>query len=75
VARKGISRWAWWHRPLIPALGRQRQADLGELKASLVYIEFQDSQQYIERDPVIEQKEYVPAGESYLSEFLISLDV
>jgi hypothetical protein len=19
--------WAWWHMPLIPALGRQRQAD------------------------------------------------
>ena len=27
----------WWYRPLIPALGRQRQADLCEFKASLVY--------------------------------------
>ena len=26
----------WWHKPLFPALGRQRQADLCELKASLV---------------------------------------
>jgi hypothetical protein len=27
----------WWCTPLIPARGRQRQADLCELKASLVY--------------------------------------
>ena len=27
----------WWHMPLIPALGRQRQVDLCEFKASLVY--------------------------------------
>ena len=33
------SHWMWWHRPLIPALGRQRQADLYELEASLVYRE------------------------------------
>jgi hypothetical protein len=26
-----------WHMPLIPALGRQRQVDLSESKASLVY--------------------------------------
>ena len=26
-----------WHTPLIPALGRQRQVDLWEFEASLVY--------------------------------------
>lgn len=33
---KHISRLAWWH-PLIPAPKRQRQADVSEFKASLVY--------------------------------------
>jgi hypothetical protein len=27
----------WWHVPLIPALRRQRQEDLCEFEASLVY--------------------------------------
>ena len=48
--------------PLIPALKRQRQADLCEFKASLGYIEFQDSPGYIQRDPV-RAKETISAGE------------
>jgi hypothetical protein len=35
--------------PLIPALGRQRQAYLCEFEVSLVYITFQDSQDYVEK--------------------------
>ena len=31
-----IARW-WWHTPLFPALGRQRQVDLHEFEASLAY--------------------------------------
>ena len=27
----------WWHTPLIPALGRQKQAGLCEFEANLVY--------------------------------------
>jgi hypothetical protein len=42
---------AWWHTPLIPAPGRQRQANF-----SLVYkVEFQDSQGYTEK-PCLEKK-------------------
>jgi hypothetical protein len=32
--------WAWWHMPSVSALERQRQVDLCEFKASLVYKEF-----------------------------------
>jgi hypothetical protein len=34
---------------LIPALGRQRQVDLCEFEAVLVYREFQDSQDYTKK--------------------------
>jgi hypothetical protein len=28
----------WWHKPFIPAFGRQRQVNLYEFKASLIFI-------------------------------------
>jgi len=43
-------KWVQWLTPLILALWRQRQADLCEFKASLVYKEFQDSQGYIDKN-------------------------
>jgi hypothetical protein len=40
----------WWHTPLIPALGKQRQA--GESEGSLVYILNSRSVGDTEGDPV-----------------------
>jgi hypothetical protein len=41
---------------LIPACGRQRQADLGELEASLVYIASYKTARATQRSPVLENK-------------------
>jgi hypothetical protein len=46
----------WQCIPLIPALGKQRQINLREFKATLVYIvEFQNNQVYVER-PYLKKK-------------------
>jgi hypothetical protein len=42
--------------PLIPALGRQRQEDLSDSKASLVYIVISWSARTIKRDPISGKK-------------------
>jgi hypothetical protein len=37
LCKNGIPSWVWWHRSIIPALGRLRQED-GKFKTSLGYI-------------------------------------
>jgi hypothetical protein len=44
----------WWHKPLIPALGRQRQADFCVPGQPGLQSEFQDSLGYTEK-PCLEK--------------------
>jgi hypothetical protein len=56
----------WWCRPLIPALGRQRQAEAGRfLRLRPAWTtEFQDNQCYIENPcPVAKNQEKKKDGE------------
>jgi hypothetical protein len=41
--------WVWWHMPLIPALGRQRQADFWVWGQPGLQSELQDNQGYTEK--------------------------
>jgi hypothetical protein len=41
--------WAWWHTPLIPAVGRQRQVGFRVRGQPDLQSEFQDSQDYTEK--------------------------
>jgi hypothetical protein len=44
----------WWYKPLIPALGRHRQADFWVRAQPGLQSEFQDSQDYREK-PCLEE--------------------
>lgn len=41
---------AWWHTPVMPALQRQRQVDLCDFKANLVYRVNQGSQGEVHKE-------------------------
>ena len=48
---------ALWHTPLIPALGRQSQADLCEFEGNLVYkVSSRIARTVTQRTPVSEKK-------------------
>ena len=50
------ARWQW-HTPLIPALGRQRQAGLFEFEASMVYKKSSRTVRVTQRNPVSKFKQ------------------
>ena len=48
----------WWRTPLIPALGRQKQADLFKFEASLVYrASDRTGSKATQRNPVLKERE------------------
>ena len=48
--------WAWWHMPLIPVFGRQRQVDLW-VEARLVYKVSSRTARAIQINPVLKTKQ------------------
>jgi hypothetical protein len=46
--------WAWWHMPLIPEIGRQRQV-ISEFEASLVYKVSPRTTRVTQRKPCLEE--------------------
>jgi hypothetical protein len=59
--RKQAEAGQWWHMPLIPALGRQRQADFCIWVQPGLQSELQDSQGYTEK-PCLRKKKWKKAG-------------
>jgi hypothetical protein len=61
LQKQGVSKpnlsWTWWRMPLIPALGRQGQADFWVRGQLGLQSEFQDSQGYTEKPCLKKQKQ------------------
>jgi hypothetical protein len=51
--KRGIGARQWWHMPLIPALGKQRQVDF---EVSLVYRVSSRTARATQRNPVLKKK-------------------
>jgi hypothetical protein len=64
--KKSLSR-AWWSTPLIPALGRQRQADFWVRGQPGLQSEFQDSQGYTEKPCLQKKKKKKKTGKQSIS--------
>jgi hypothetical protein len=60
-----ITSWAWWRMPLIPALGRQRQADFWVRGQPGLQSEFQDSLGYTEKPCLKKQNKTKPKKDNY----------
>jgi hypothetical protein len=54
--KKWIDCWAWWHTPLIPALGGGRGRQISEFEASLVYKVSSRTARALQRNPVSKNK-------------------
>jgi hypothetical protein len=65
LLRKGETAGRWWPTPLIPALGRQRQADFWIQGQPGLQSEFQDSQGYTEK-PCLKRRGDGHRYETYL---------
>lgn len=70
-AQKSISARQWWHTPLIPALGRQRQVTLNEFKVSLVYNASSTTARI--RNPVLKKQNKTKNPRSFLDGLVGSL--
>ena len=66
---------AWWHTGLIPALTRQKQVELYELKDNLVCRKVQNSQDYVVRHLLTKhkQKQKQSMSTDCESNFLVNL--
>jgi len=73
--RKWISSQAWWHMPLIPALGRQRQVDFGVHKVSLFYRVSSRTSRATQRNPVSKKQKQTNKRKRKRNGFLIQINL